>query len=231
MYSFPTFLPFITVYIIIVRCAQNTIEAFKKKSNACSKSSHQLVPVRGCRTRGGTCRHKCGELCSLHIILSLTRHWETQFLFSSVEKERMSFSLQPSQIWDLILWGSEQRCAGLEVTQGARAAAGAVRSLCCCATGCSPPLLPQSSLGLFSELAELLFFNNQGKQIPCVLLEGPCNETKVNENTNSSRSVSPKHAKQCSKSYQQTVAAGKYSIKQLLHLCEIFVCLKGGCPS
>lgn len=53
MYSFPTFLPFITFYVTIVRCPQNTMEAFKKKSNACSKSSHQFVPSEGLQNMYG----------------------------------------------------------------------------------------------------------------------------------------------------------------------------------
>lgn len=85
-------------------------KVLKRNQIPAVKAVTSLYPVKGCRT--------CRELCSLHIILSLTRHWETQFLFSSVEKERMSFSLQPRQVWDLILWGSEQRCAGFSRAWG-----------------------------------------------------------------------------------------------------------------
>lgn len=201
------------------------------------KQSHQFVADctqwRTAERVVSACIHVCRELSSLHIILSLRRDWWTQFLFSSVEKEWMSFSLQPRQIWNLILWGSEPRAR--RCVQAFKRDWGNPRSQSCC--WCfeqSLAALPQavlllccskSLLGLFSEMEELLFFNNQEKQIPCVLLEGPCTEKKANENTNGSRSASPKHVKQCFKRYQQTVAAGKYSVKQLLHLCKIFMCI------
>lgn len=76
------------------------------------------------------CLHICEELSSLHIILSLRRDWKTQSLFSSVEKEWVSFSVQPRHIWNLILWGSEPQ-AGRRVQAFSRGW-GNPRSQSCC---------------------------------------------------------------------------------------------------
>lgn len=211
------------------------MEAFKKKLNHCSKSSlpslWQILPSEGLQNMWWEYAY---TYVGSSLLSTLSFPWEetdehNSFFplwkkngwvsHSSPGKFRISFcEAQSHGLMEAFKrdWGnprSQSCCWCFEKSLAALPQA--VLLLCC----------SKSFLGLFSELEELLFFSNQEKQIPCVLLEGPCTEKKANKNTNGSRSSSPKHVKQCFKRYQQTVAAGNYSIKKLLHLCKIFMCI------
>lgn len=110
-------------------------------------------------------------------------------------KKRMSFLLQPRQIWNLILLGLQPQVHGF--VQAFNWVQLTPRNQCCCCfekllllcprlSGCPPPPLQQAfpKFGLRNGRTVFLeAFNNEEKQIECILVEDLCTgkKKKVNE--------------------------------------------------